>query len=619
MKDTIALLKAISYIVWPICLLLIVFMFRKEIRTLLIILFRKEKENSKIIGDKLPEPQKHASLTSEPSELPSNQITDDFASDDQLIIQSYKNINSDKDFVVLEENEDKIKAITPDGKIDWFQRKLFHETTEDIAVDLLPEVQREQFYWWIQTEPVVSKSGNIKKQPIAGYLTAYMGMLKNPQTEPSRMLNYIKSNKEASWSETQKHLHDKYGYGLKSGSMGASLRALEEMGLVKVDGQGGNKKIVFTGELIGQHSSGTLKAGGSDITTTRGWNRETLDRRFQFREIDIRRGSVFDVAELPFRKDFDRIQGMMLGLAIGDALGNTTEGLTPEQRRERFGEIRDYQFGLPSDDTQLAFWTLEQILEDGEFIPLHVANHFCSGFIFGIGSTVKTFLRNQYEGKEWYQCGPKSAGNGALMRIAPMVIPHLKSETTDLWVDTALSAMMTHNDSASISSCLAFIFMLRQLLVMDHPPKPRWWLDTYINVSKDLETDETYRTRGSVYPDYQGPLWRFVEEKVGDAYRKDLSILDACNSWNSGAYLLETMPSVIYILMRHGQDFEEAVVRAVNDTKDNDTIAAIVGAAMGALHGKKAIPEQWLRKLSGRTRENDNGKIFNLLDMIESL
>ena len=77
--------------------------------------------------------------------------------------------------------------------------------------------------------------------------------------------------------------------------------------------------------------------------------------------------------------------------------------------------------------------------------------------------------------------------------------------------------------------------------------------------------------------------------------------------------MLETVPSVIYILMRHAVDFEEAIMRAVNDTKDNDTIAAIVGAAIGALHGKKAIPERWIRNLSGRTTEADDGKIFELI------
>jgi ADP-ribosylglycohydrolase len=53
--------------------------------------------------------------------------------------------------------------------------------------------------------------------------------------------------------------------------------------------------------------------------------------------------------------------------AIGDALGNTTEGDLPSVRSAPYGEIRDvvpnrYADGrrvrLPSDDTQLAFWTV---------------------------------------------------------------------------------------------------------------------------------------------------------------------------------------------------------------------------------------------------------------------
>ena len=68
----------------------------------------------------------------------------------------------------------------------------------------------------------------------------------------------------------------------------------------------------------------------------------------------------------------DRIRGMLLGHAIGDALGNTSESLSAADRAARYGEIRDYlpnsrsaghRVGLPSDDSQLAFWTLESLLE----------------------------------------------------------------------------------------------------------------------------------------------------------------------------------------------------------------------------------------------------------------
>lgn len=66
--------------------------------------------------------------------------------------------------------------------------------------------------------------------------------------------------------------------------------------------------------------------------------------------------------------------------------------------------------------------------------------------------------------------------------------------------------------------------------------------------------------------------------------------------------------------MRHSHDPEEAMIRAVNDTKDNDTTAAIVGAAVGALYGKKAFPDRWISNLSGRTTDRDDGKVFELID-----
>jgi ADP-ribosyl-[dinitrogen reductase] hydrolase len=78
--------------------------------------------------------------------------------------------------------------------------------------------------------------------------------------------------------------------------------------------------------------------------------------------------------------------------------------------------------------------------------------------------------------------------------------------------------------------------------------------------------------------------------------------------------LLETVPSVLYILARHAGDPEEALVRAVNDTKDNDTIAAIVGAAVGALHGASGLPERWVKGLPGRTRADDDGEVQRILE-----
>ena len=61
-------------------------------------------------------------------------------------------------------------------------------------------------------------------------------------------------------------------------------------------------------------------------------------------DVDIGRTASLQVASpsLPREFDFGRLEGIMLSLAVRDALGNTTEGMTPAERRRHCGEIRDY-------------------------------------------------------------------------------------------------------------------------------------------------------------------------------------------------------------------------------------------------------------------------------------
>lgn len=329
-------------------------------------------------------------------------------------------------------------------------------------------------------------------------------------------------------------------------------------------------------------------------------------------------GSIFShpVPPKPPEFDFAKVEGMLLGLAIGDALGFPTESRFPRERKALHGEVRDYLDGrgYPSDDTQLTFWTLEQLLEDGELVPEHLARRFTQGRIFGLGDTVRGFLRCfKDEGRPWWACGQHSAGNGALMRIAPVLVPHLRRGGTALWADTALATMVTHNDPLAFSTSLAFVAMLWELLDRRTPPAPTWWLATYLSIGREVEGEAVYTPRGGHWLGYRGPAWRYVEQVLSWALEENLTVREACRAWYSGAYLLETWPCVLYILMRHAGDPEEALVRAVNDTKDNDTIAALVGAAMGALYGRAAFPQRWVAELSGRTREDDDGRIFELV------
>lgn len=342
--------------------------------------------------------------------------------------------------------------------------------------------------------------------------------------------------------------------------------------------------------------------------------------------IRLRESQVLHESPKPLNAtfSFEKVEGMLLGLAVGDALGATSEGQKPAERLKRYGEIRDYvpgkrsnfkKVGVPTDDTQLSFWTLEQLIEDRGLNPDHLAQKFCKHHIEGIGSTTKEFISNYKDRRvSWHKAGLDSLGNGSLMRIAPVILPYLRNPHPSLYADAALDTMITHNAYANVASCVAFVKMLWELLDMTEAPQPSWWIDEFCATVKDFEGNTRYHVRGGKYTNYEGPLWKFASEVCHDALAKGVTIRNACDSWGSGANLFETIPSVLYILATSGHSAEEAIIRAVNDTHDNDTVAAIVGAAVGALHGTVGIPQRWLIRLQGNIRKGGSRyQVFRLI------
>ncbi len=318
----------------------------------------------------------------------------------------------------------------------------------------------------------------------------------------------------------------------------------------------------------------------------------------------------------------DKVAGMLLGLAIGDALGNTSESLLPEERMRRHGWVTEYlpnrhadgrRIGLPSDDTQLAFWTLEHLIEEGELNPPRLAKLFSERRIFGLGQSVRQFLRDFKSGKDWSRAGAPSAGNGALMRIAPVLIPHLVDPSPALWTDTLMAAHVTHRDAMSNVACLAFVDLLWQWIGEDGSPDTSAWLQRFAAFCEDVEPAVAYQPRAGHPAGFSGTLSELIRQYVIPAVALDLTVTEACLRWHSGAYLLETVPTVLFILAKHGGDPEAAILSAVNETKDNDTIASIVGAAVGALHGQSRLPSHWIQGLSGRLSYDDDGRVFELI------
>jgi ADP-ribosylglycohydrolase len=180
-----------------------------------------------------------------------------------------------------------------------------------------------------------------------------------------------------------------------------------------------------------------------------------------------------------------------------------------------------------------------------------------------------------------------------------------------------MAAMLTHNDPASTAACVALIAMLCDLLTCERTPDADWWVERYFSIADQLENAYDYRHRFPGAPEHEGRICDYVMDQVPPVLEQGLTVREACDRWGSGAYLLETMPSVLFILSRHGDNPVLAIRRAVNDTLDNDTHAAIVGAAIGALHGTRSLPAEWRKGLLGQLRGGDDGEVHRLIGRVK--
>ena len=199
------------------------------------------------------------------------------------------------------------------------------------------------------------------------------------------------------------------------------------------------------------------------------------------------------------------------------------------------------------------------------------------------------------------------------MRIAPVLLPHLSTPTTALWSDAALAGAVTHNDYASNGACVAFVTLLWDALASTPPVPPGFRLDRLIEVAPKVEGyTPRYEPRCPRHAGRLTTAWGFTAEVVTKALQAKTPAVEACDGGIPVAFLLETVPSVLYILERHGNNPEEAIIRAVNDTRD--AVGAIVDAAVGALHGIDRLPRRWREGILGRMRTDDDGKVREVIE-----
>lgn len=282
-----------------------------------------------------------------------------------------------------------------------------------------------------------------------------------------------------------------------------------------------------------------------------------------------------------------RARAAYLGLAIGDALGATTEFMLPREIQSTYGLHRDIigggwlrlKAGRVTDDTEMALALGRALIARQGCDARAIADsfiHWMRSRPADIGSTIRRGLR-QYlaTGSPEADYSPNAAGNGAAMRNLPVVIATLFDDTAlRRW--TLAQARVTHHNGESDFGTL----MLGEL------------------------------TRGAILHGQASPLQSRGAALAAQNPRFDWRTFKG----ETSGYIVDTVRVALHFFF-NTYDFESCLIGVVNQGGDADTNAALAGQIAGAFYGLDAIPRRWLKKLDPLTREEVGRQADLLVDL----
>ena len=294
----------------------------------------------------------------------------------------------------------------------------------------------------------------------------------------------------------------------------------------------------------------------------------------------------------------DRAVGAFLGLAVGDAIGTTLEfsgrDSLPLLTGMAGGGPFQLQPGEWTDDTAMAL-ALGDSLEDCDGLdPKDLMRKFvswrdegsysCTGKCFDIGLTTSSALsRFKRTGDPLAgSTDPETAGNGSLMRLAPVAVRHFRQRDA-MRSAAELQSRTTHAAPEAVDACVAFAEMLADAI--------NGWTPQRVISDRG----------GSVRP-WAGR----IEAIMAGSWRSK-----ARNEIRSSGYVAHSLEAALWCVGRTGS-FAEAVLLAANLGDDADTTAAITGQLAGALYGARSIPQAWRETVTlGARIEAMAGRLFD--------
>ena len=271
--------------------------------------------------------------------------------------------------------------------------------------------------------------------------------------------------------------------------------------------------------------------------------------------------------------------GSIVGFAIGDALG------APAEFKERgtFEPIEFYRsggkFNLPAgaytDDTAMTLCLAQSLLDKNGCDTDDQLQKYCSwlkdgymsatGVSIGCGKQIYRALLN-YLSKKSTVCtigNNRSAGNGSLMRVAPIAIYYMEDLNKAMQC-AQKSSYTTHKLKICADACIAYTWLLYGFYkgFSKDDILSKEYTDYYL-----FEYDKNYSYNSEIINILQGSYKNKSEDDI-----------------NSSGYVVHTLEATLWAFY-NSNNFKEGLLKAINLGKDSDTIGAIYGSIAGAYYG----------------------------------
>ena len=294
------------------------------------------------------------------------------------------------------------------------------------------------------------------------------------------------------------------------------------------------------------------------------------------------------------------VRSMLLGLAVGDALGVPVEFMYRDELKEKpvtgmraFGTWRQ-PAGTWSDDTSMTVATMESLsrrkcVDFGDiaenFFRWYANEEFtATGKRFDIGNTTRaSVVRYSRKLLPPTKCGAtdeNSNGNGSLMRILPAILylygTRGKIAADELKLIHDFSAL-THGHAISKISCGIYALITAQILSGKSISEA---FDAGISDAKTFYGgDEDFHH-----------FARLTAENFSALSEDYIS---------SSGYVVDTLEAALWCLL-NTDDYKSLALKSVNLGGDTDTVGAIAGGLGGLVYGVESIPVEWLDTLKRR-------------------